>query len=208
MRRPGSGTLRELRWHVQPARAWPILAAIALVALLLLGIRAQPSGKQTKTMPLTPGQTIGIADGAQTQTVAATGAPVEANRQMDVSITNTTETAIASFTVPATYGAYANVPVRCSVVFNIGAGNTNNGIITIKAYYTDPFTNSALAIPLAIYESPVQALNGITLTKGGGQYNTVPLVPETKPSTGVIVKYQNTATGTIGDTVSVIIELL
>lgn len=159
-------------------------------------------------MPLASGQAITLTDGAQSQYVGSCGAPNVANRQMDVSVTNTTDTIIASFTTPATYGAYANVPVRCSIMFNIPLADANSGVITLKVFFTDPFLNVSSSLPMDVYEAPIQTLLAQTLTKGGGPYHTIPLMIETKPGTGVEVHYQNTAAGAISDTVTAIIELL
>jgi len=133
------------------------------------------------------------------------GVAIQRARGSDVHVTSTTLTTICSFTVP---NESPNPMVCCTCIFLVPTSNTNNGTILIQVAYTDPFDSTAHIQVFNLNGTAVTLLSPATIFKSANQYTTIALPVECKPNTLVSIQYQNTATGTIGDFVTGIIQLL
>jgi hypothetical protein len=130
------------------------------------------------------------------------GVPIIQQRPLGFNIPNSTNTFVASINMPA-----ADTPVLIFASFLVNTGNTNSGIITLKAGYTDAASNVAVSAFLALYPGAT-VLSGVTIARAASYYNTYMVMIVAKASTNVNIQYQNTAAGVINDFVTGAILLL
>jgi hypothetical protein len=130
------------------------------------------------------------------------GVPIIQQRPLGFNIPNSTNTFVASINMPA-----ADTPVIIFASFLVNTGNTNSGIITLKAGYTDAASNVSVSAFLALYPGAT-ALSAVTIARAASYYNTYSVMIVAKASTNVNIQYQNTAAGTINDFVTGAIVLL
>ena len=123
----------------------------------------------------------------------------------DLSVTGTAATVVCSGTTPND-GLNHIVRFWCGGL--VGAGNTNNGVVSLTLTHTDPQAGAITTSFAYLSSSGVVLALNIAAVKGAGQINAIVLEAECSPNTTVSVSYQNTATGTISDRASGVIELM
>jgi hypothetical protein len=146
---------------------------------------------------------VGSIKGLNNLTTAGSyGVPPIMASANNTSIVNTTDTVIATFTTP---NDGVNHLIRCSAYAGVGAGNTNNATLTLRATFTGPKNGSSTLYFLQ--EPGVTQYNAASVAKGADAV-ALPLVFAAQPNTAVNIRYINAAAGTISDIVSGVIEML
>lgn len=134
------------------------------------------------------------------------GVPVIVAAAQDASVTVNTFVTVCSATTP---NDGKNHVVRFWMGALVGAGNTNNGNVSLCVNYTDPqagaITNGALPY---INGTAVGSASFVGVLKGSTQLTSMSWTVLCAPNTSVAARYENTAAGTISDRVSATIELL
>lgn len=111
-------------------------------------------------------------------------------------------TNVVTFTTP---NDGQNHIVRAAGGLLVGAGNTNNGIVTFSLNYTDAY-DGAVNLAFNVY-SQTNLISALAQAKGAS-IRVDERVSLVSPNTTVTIQYKNTAAGTISDSVWGIIELL
>lgn len=147
------------------------------------------------------GPNKGFAQIGDQVTAGSYGAPVVIKESRAQSVVNNSATVICSVTAPAGATHWC----RASLEFIVGAGNTNNGAVTVLLSYSDP-VSGAITPNLNNYNGAT-AINATAVTKGTRVF-TIPLTFEVSAGSNITLQYQNNVAGTISDRVNGSIEVL
>lgn len=121
----------------------------------------------------------------------------------DIPIIVNTNVQVLSPIAPSPPGV-AVLSARFQVSFNVGAGNTNNGVITVSVSIDSPMVG---VVTQNMFSMTGTQMSGTAINKGS-LTSLQAMFLDVLPGQSIVVNYHNAALGTINDQVTATIELV